>query len=85
MEAIVCIASREGHNRIGMTQRSHGYLCTIYDMLQVDIPNISKEERLSMTLPAINDSPPAQSVIAPATMAFGICPKSPTEGSEVQL
>lgn len=79
MGTIVRKALTEGHDRIELVERSREYLCTVYDKLRTDLPNIKKEEKLSMAFRAINDLPSAESGISPTTSVFGVYPKIPGE------
>eukprot|EP00171_Calliarthron_tuberculosum_P014672 IDg14672t1 len=67
----------EAHGRIGMVERQHAYLRSIYAKLKLDTPEMSKEERLSMAFRALNDAPDTDTGISPTTLVFGIHPKIP--------
>ena len=45
---VVKIAPTEGHERIGKVERAHATLRSVYNKLKVDLPNESREERLSL-------------------------------------
>lgn len=42
-----------------------------------DLPNITREDRLSLTLHAINDTPNSESGATPTVFVFGAHPKLP--------
>ena len=71
----VKIAPIKGHERVGIVERSHAQLRAEYDKLLIDLPQIVKEERLSMTFRAINDTPCSDIGIFPTTLVFGVYPK----------
>lgn len=50
MGTMVPTASIEGHDRIGIVERSHGYLQTVYDKLCIDLSKAGKHERPSWNL-----------------------------------
>lgn len=78
---IIRIAPTEGHDRIGIVERSHAYLKTVYSKLCIDLPDVSREDRLSMSFRAINDSPCSDTGVSPTTLVFGVYPKIPGGGA----
>lgn len=78
---IVRIAPTEAHDHIGVIERSHAYLRTVYENLCVDVPSKSKEDRLSLSFRALNDTPNSYTRICRTTLAYGNFPKIP----EIQL
>lgn len=77
MGSIVKIIRTEAHERIGLVERSHAYLQTVYDKLRMDPPSISRKTRLSMSFRAINSAPSSESGILKTTLVFGIQSKIP--------
>lgn len=57
MGSNVRIAPIEGHDRIGLIERSHVYLKRVYDKLKIDLPTLSRDYRLSMSFRTMNDVP----------------------------
>lgn len=53
---------------------------SIYEKLRLDLPSISKEDRLSLIFCAINDSPSSDTRISPTTLVFRNYPKIPGAG-----
>lgn len=80
MGVVVKVAPTEGHERIGKIERSHAILRSVYSKLLIDLPKISKEDRLSLSFRAINDSPSSTTGVSPTAMVFGIHPKLPGGG-----
>jgi len=81
MGVVLKIAPTEGHERIGKIERSHAILRSIYSKLKIDLPKISKEDRLSLSFRAINDSPNSETGVSPTAMVFGVHPKLPGGGN----
>lgn len=81
MGMVVKIAPTEGHERIGKVERSHGVLKSVYSKLKIDLPQITKSDRLSLAFRAINDSPNSDSGISPTALVFGVHPKLPGGGN----
>jgi hypothetical protein len=64
----------EAHNQVGLVERHHAVLRSIYQKLQHDLPSARPEERLGYTMRALNDSVGADGF--PATLkVFGIFPR----------
>ncbi len=80
MEIVMKIASTEAHDRVGIVERNHTQLRTIYNKICMDCPKMAKEDVMSMTFRAINDTPNSEVGICPTTMVFGIVPKIPGAG-----
>lgn len=78
--AIIKSVATEAHNRIGKIERSHAILRSIYEKLKLDLPRITRDDRLSMAFRAINDAPDSVSGISPTTLVFGVHPKIPGVG-----
>lgn len=77
MGTIARIGSSEEYDRIGIVERSHGNLRTVYDKLCIGLSRIGKHERFSMVLKVIYYSPPSENGIAPTTLAYRVYPKIP--------
>lgn len=80
MDIVVNITPTQGHDRVEIIERSHAILKSIYRKLRLDLPGISKEERLSLMFRVINDSPSSDTVIRPTTLVFGIYLKNSGAG-----
>lgn len=50
---------------------------TVYERLQLDVPRISREEKLSMSFRAVNDAPASGAGIASTTLVYEIYPRIP--------
>lgn len=80
MGSIVRIVPSEAHDRVGLVERNHVYLRTVYEELCINMPSLRKEERLSLTFRAINDCPNAESEISLTAFVFDTYPKIPGRG-----
>ncbi len=80
MGRLVRIAPTEAHDRVGVIERSHATLKTVYGKLRLDMPTIRREERLSPTFRALNDVPNSSTGISLTTLVFGVYPKLPGSG-----
>ena len=81
LDTIVKIAPTEVHERIGKVERAHSLLRRVYSKLKLDLPRITKFDRLSLTFRAINDSPSPNSGVSPTALVFGVHPKIPGGGN----
>lgn len=66
---IKCVPA-EAHERIGSLERRHAVVRSIYSKMALDLPDIGREERLSLTFRAINDVPDRITGICPTTLVF---------------
>jgi hypothetical protein len=64
----------EAHNSIGMVERYHGPLRRIYQILRVELPDLSEEATLQMAFKAINDTAGPDGLV-PTLLAFGAYPR----------
>jgi hypothetical protein len=64
----------EAHNSIGMVERYHGPLRRIYQILCIELPDLSEEATLQMAFKAINDSAGPDGLV-PTLLAFGAYPR----------
>ena len=80
MGIVLKVAPTEGHERIGKIERAHAVLKSVYSKLRIDMPNIVREDRLSLAFRAINDSPTGDTGISPTALVFGVHPKLPGGG-----
>ena len=80
MGIVLKIAPTEAHNKIGKVERQHAVLRSIYKKLKMDLPNLSRYERLTLAFRAINDAPDSNTGISPTALVFGVHPKIPGSG-----
>lgn len=66
----------EAHHTIGVVERQHGILRTIYNKLRLDEPDINKKERLLLTFRCVNDAP-GPGGISPTLLVYSVFPKLP--------
>lgn len=71
------IAPVEAHDRVGQVERSHAVLRTVFKKITLDMPKLSKHDRLSLSFRAINDAPNSNTGISPTALVFGVFPKIP--------
>jgi hypothetical protein len=64
----------EAHNSIGMVERYHGPLRRIFQILRVELPDLSEEATLQMAFKAINDTAGPDGLV-PTLLAFGAYPR----------
>lgn len=64
----------EAHHLIGVIERHHAILRKVYSKLKSDMPNLSRESLLSMSVRAANDSTGPNGIV-PTVRVFGIYPK----------
>lgn len=79
---IVWVARTEAHNRIGKVKLCHLYMRTLYIKLCLYSACISREERLSLTFRALDDTHPTDIGIFPTTLVYGIWSKIPGAGDQ---
>lgn len=72
---IVRVTQTKAHDRIRKVERSHAYMRTVYKELCVDLPGISREDRLSLIFRSLYDMSHVNSGICAATLVFGVYPK----------
>jgi hypothetical protein len=64
----------EAHNSIGMVERYHGPIRRAYQIISVELPDISKEIALQMAFKAINDTAGPNGLV-PTLLVFGAYPR----------
>ena len=64
----------EAHNSIGMVERYHGPLRRIYQIIRVELPDLSEEAALQMAFKAINDTAGPDGLV-PTLLVFGAYPR----------
>jgi hypothetical protein len=69
----------EAHNSIGIVERYHGPIRRIYQIVRMELPDITKEMALQTTFKAINDTAGPDGLI-PTLLVFGAYPRM-TESS----
>lgn len=65
-------APTEALDRICLVERTHAYMQIVYDKLCMELPSISKEDRLSLTFRALNDTTNSDIGISATTLVFRI-------------
>ena len=75
MGIIIKSVPTETLNRIGKVERSHSVLRAIYEKLKINLPNMQRDDRLSMSFLAINHTPNSTSGISSTMFVFGVLPK----------
>ena len=81
---VKCVPT-EAHYRIGKVERAHSVLRSVYQKLKIDLPEISKEDRLSLSFRALNDVPSTVTGVTPTMLVFGIRPKLPGRNRDNSL
>lgn len=71
----------EAHERVGLLERRHTVVRSVYDKLIIDMPDLSPSDRLSYIFRAINDALDSDTGVSATTMVFGVYPKLPGSGS----
>ena len=55
----------QGHGRIGIIEKSYAYLRNLYENAPLELPDISRDDRLSLIFRAVNDAPIPETGISP--------------------
>ena len=66
----------EAHHTVGIVERQHHVVRTIYEKFKIDFPDLAREKLLELTLRAVNDAP-GPSGVSPTILVYGIPPKLP--------
>eukprot|EP00171_Calliarthron_tuberculosum_P023596 IDg23596t1 len=77
----VSIVPTEAHNKIGLIERYHKIVRTIYEKLKIDTSDMSRESRLSMTFRCVNDTAGYDGIV-PTLLVFGTYPKITIDQTE---
>lgn len=77
MGIIIKTVPVEAHDRVGQIERSHAVLRAVFDKISLDLPKLSKHDRLSLSFRAIKDAPHLTTGVSPTAKVFGVFPKIP--------
>eukprot|EP00171_Calliarthron_tuberculosum_P011021 IDg11021t1 len=74
----VQVVPTEAHHKIGLVERYHRVVRSVYEKLKIDDPTMSRELRLSTTFRCVNDTAGFDGVV-PTLLVFGTYPRIGTE------
>lgn len=77
LRIVVKCLPMEAHELLGKVERSHATVHSVYQKLSIDLPDITRDEPLSLTFRALKDVPDSDTGICPTTMVFGVHPQIP--------
>lgn len=81
MGSVARIAPAEARDPKGVIERYHFYLKTIYEKLCIDLPELQKEQQLSVAFRTVNDDPSTETGTSSTTLVFRVYRKIPGGGS----
>lgn len=75
----------EAHNSVGIVERYHIPLRRVYNILLIELPDITREERLQMAIKSVNDTAGPDGLV-PTLLVFGAYPRiGPGEGPAASI